>query len=215
MGSNNSDGENNYLRQQGPVLLLTLIAVAVVALAYREIRVVSTRVDELSTSNAELQEQLTSFESELMRALKAPPPGRRGGPGRPDGPPGRGPDGPSRGGPDDIQEGPSREGDPRGSDWSECTGEVPQETVDRLLADNSAPFRQCYLDAGGNVDEIEGLVIELKVDASGNMEEARIGSTAENRELFDCMMGLVSRLSFGAPSGGQCAVVRMPFDFAG
>ncbi len=236
MGAKKTVGDNSYLRQQGPLLLLGLIVVALLALTYREIRDVSSRLEDLTEESEALASQFTSFETEFNRVINEPLPGGPEGPGGPPGegpygpPPGEGPGG-GPGGPGGPGGGPGGPGggpggpgggpdggyertDPRQNSWDECTGVIPQETIDRLLAENTARFRQCYEDEGGDVEELQRIVIELRVNAEGNMEEARIGAAQQSEALFDCMMGMASRLEFGPVERGPCAVVRLPFDFS-
>lgn len=192
-----------FLFGNGPVLVLGLVTVAVVALVFREVRHASERVDEVARSTESLRQQIA--------ALQNPPdpgPGRyperlRAGPTGDDLPPGE------AGGP------PRGERGQRGGQWQECTGEVAPEVVSRLMSENSLAFMVCYRQRLDENPELAPQVtIEAKVDAEGHLVEARVGAPVQDEAFFECLLELVVRLQFGEVTGGECAVVRLPFDFS-
>ena len=98
-------------------------------------------------------------------------------------------------------------------DW-ECSGDIPQATVRSTLAEYKTQMRNCYERRLKVNNTLQGSVsLSLKVSASGSVVGVQVGGSLRDNDVFSCVRTIAQSMRFPAPTGGACAVVRVPYNF--
>jgi len=96
----------------------------------------------------------------------------------------------------------------------ECSGDLPPKTIREIIADNRSQVRTCYERRLKVNNVLQGdRKLKVKVDSSGSVVATAVQGTLRDNEVFSCVRGLAQRWNFPSPSGGDCAVVQVPFNF--
>jgi len=97
--------------------------------------------------------------------------------------------------------------------WS-CPGDIPVSDIKKVLGDAQSSIRACYERALRNNNQLQGSVnLEVRVGASGRVDNSRIRGNLRDPEVTKCIQNLTKGWSFPAPTGGNCAVVGAPYNF--
>ena len=108
-----------------------------------------------------------------------------------------------------TKQGPSR---PRQGDW-ECSGDLPGAT--KVINENRAQIRSCYERRLKINNILQGDIrLKLKVGANGKVTATALSGSLHDAEVFSCVRNLAQAWQFAVPTGGNCAVVQVPFQFS-
>ncbi len=97
-------------------------------------------------------------------------------------------------------------------EW-ECSGDLPNAI--KVINDNRAQIRSCYERRLKVNNVLQGdMVLRIKVGANGKVVATAVGGSLHDDTVFACVRNLATTWTFPTPSGGSCAVVQVPFQFA-
>jgi hypothetical protein len=97
--------------------------------------------------------------------------------------------------------------------WA-CPGDIPVSDIKKVLNEAQSSIRSCYERALRNNNQLQGSVnLEVRVGASGRVDNSRIRGNLRDPEVSKCIQNLTKGWSFPAPTGGNCAVVGAPYNF--
>ena len=54
----------------------------------------------------------------------------------------------------------------------------------------------------------------MKVASSGKVVATALAGSLKDSEVFTCVRNIAQHWTFGAPTGGNCAIVSVPFKFS-
>jgi TonB family protein len=98
--------------------------------------------------------------------------------------------------------------------WDSCTGEIPQEAARRVIQEYNAQIRTCYERRLKQNPLLEGtMVLAVRVAPDGRVDGTQVSGSLHDREVFQCVRQIASRMRFPAPGGRDCALVQVPFQF--
>lgn len=102
----------------------------------------------------------------------------------------------------------------RRNQW-ECSGDLPTTMVRKVIAENRRQVRTCYERSLKRNNVLQGsLNLKLKVNGLGKTVATTMSGSLRDNEVFSCVRSLAESWSFPEPSGGDCAVLQIPFKFA-
>ncbi len=103
-------------------------------------------------------------------------------------------------------------GPPVGS-W-DCTGEIDRAAISAVIAENRPQIQGCYERRLKQQQFLQGNVsLQLRIAQGGNVDAVQVGGSLRDREVFSCIRNVATRMRFDRVSGGNCAVVAVPFSF--
>jgi hypothetical protein len=107
---------------------------------------------------------------------------------------------------------PVRRGGPAPGEW-DCSGDLPGAA--RVVLENSAQIRSCYERRLKMNNALQGdLKLKVKIGGNGRVVASQVTGTLHDNEVFSCVRNLAQTWTFGVPSGGNCAVISVPFQFS-
>jgi hypothetical protein len=93
-----------------------------------------------------------------------------------------------------------------------CRGTIAQEDVLRVVGEQGQAVFDCYSKLlAVRPGYRASVVVEVKVDAHGMVEDARVTGPDPDPQWLDCVTDPVLSWRFPPPAGGACAVVSIPF----
>jgi hypothetical protein len=99
-----------------------------------------------------------------------------------------------------------------GGNW-DCSGDIPVASIRQVVQDNNAQVRNCYERRLKVKNTLQGSVtVSLRVGNNGAVTATNVGGSLNDNETFTCIRSLADHWHFPAPTGGGCAVVRVPFN---
>jgi hypothetical protein len=99
-------------------------------------------------------------------------------------------------------------------EWA-CDGDLARAALQNVINNNRSQVRNCYERRLKVNNVLQGdLKLKIKVGANGQVAAAAVSGTLHDNEVFGCVRSLAQKWSFPPPSGGTCAVVQVPFQFA-
>lgn len=99
-------------------------------------------------------------------------------------------------------------------EW-DCEGDLARAALQSVIDSNRAQIRNCYERRLKMNNILQGdLKLKLKIGATGQMSAAAVSGTLKDQEVFNCVRAIALKWSFPPPSGGNCAVVQVPFQFS-
>jgi len=111
--------------------------------------------------------------------------------------------------PAEVEEPKKRPGGGPRDDW-DCSGDL--QGALQVINEQRAQVRACYERRLKVNNILQGeLRVKLKVGANGKVVTTNISGTMNDAEVNSCVRKLASSWSFAPPSGGNCAVVQVPF----
>jgi len=115
--------------------------------------------------------------------------------------------------PTEVAEEPKkRTGGGQRDDW-DCSGDL--QGASQVINEQRAQVRACYERRLKVNNILQGeLRVKLKVGANGKVVTTTIAGSMNDAEVNSCVRKLASSWSFAPPSGGNCAVVQVPFQFS-
>jgi len=102
---------------------------------------------------------------------------------------------------------------PAGDPW-DCTGDLAEADLRKVLAEGSSAIRSCYERQLRNDNQLQGkVVLQVRVGNDGKVAATRVTGNLKDAEVKNCMQGVAKGWSFPAPAKGTCAVFDAPFKF--
>jgi TonB family protein len=99
-------------------------------------------------------------------------------------------------------------------EW-DCSGDLSRESLQAVIDQNRAQVRNCYERRLKVNNVLQGeLKLKLKIATNGQVNAVAVNGSLHDNEVFSCVRQVAQRWSFKPPSGGNCAVVQVPFQFA-
>jgi outer membrane biosynthesis protein TonB len=99
-------------------------------------------------------------------------------------------------------------------EW-DCAGDLSRAALQSVIDSNRAQVRNCYERRLKVNNVLQGdLKLKIKVGSNGQIAAAAVGGSLKDNEVFGCVRSLAQKWSFPPPTGGVCAVVQVPFQFA-
>lgn len=97
-------------------------------------------------------------------------------------------------------------------EW-ECSGDLAGAA--KVVHENSAQVRSCYERRLKMNNALQGeLHLKLKVGANGKVVASAVSGSLHDEEVNACVRKLAQSWTFPLPTGGNCAVVQVPFQFS-
>jgi hypothetical protein len=97
-------------------------------------------------------------------------------------------------------------------EW-DCSGDLPGAA--HVVLENSAQVRSCYERRLKMNNALQGdLKLKIKIGGNGRVVASAVTGTLHDTEVFACVRNLAQTWTFGVPSGGNCAVISVPFQFS-
>jgi len=97
-------------------------------------------------------------------------------------------------------------------DW-ECSGDL--QNASQVINEQRAQVRACYERRLKVNNILQGdLRVKVKVGANGKVVTTNVSGSMKDAEVNSCVRKLAAGWSFSPPSGGNCAVVQVPFQFS-
>lgn len=97
-------------------------------------------------------------------------------------------------------------------DW-DCSGDL--QDAKQVIDQQRAQVRACYERRLKVNNILQGeLRVKLKVGANGKVVTTNVSGNMNDAEVNSCVRKLAASWSFAPPSGGNCAVVQVPFQFS-
>jgi hypothetical protein len=102
---------------------------------------------------------------------------------------------------------------PRGP-W-ECSGDLPAAEIRQVVATNRRQVQSCYERGLKRDNVLQGsLELKLRVNSVGKIVATAVTGTLHDKDVFTCVRGLAEGWRLPAPTGGDCAVLQIPFRFS-
>jgi outer membrane biosynthesis protein TonB len=100
----------------------------------------------------------------------------------------------------------------RRDDW-ECSGDIDRAAIRQAMRDYEGQVRSCY-ERGLKVNHIltGTLNVTLKLDNHGQVSNSQIGGSLHDRDVHACVRNVARGWHFPVPTGGNCAVIQVPFN---
>jgi TonB family protein len=100
------------------------------------------------------------------------------------------------------------------SEW-DCQGELQRAAIQEVINANRAQIRNCYERRLKVNNVLQGdLRLKFKVGSSGRTTAAAVSGSLRDNEVFSCVRSIAQKWSFPPPTGGDCAVAEVPFQFS-
>jgi outer membrane biosynthesis protein TonB len=107
-----------------------------------------------------------------------------------------------------VKHGPTR------SEW-DCSGELQRAAIQEVINNNRSQIRNCYERRLKVNNVLQGdLKLKFKVASNGHIGAAAVGGSLKDNEVFSCVRAIAQKWTFPPPSGGDCAVAEVPFQFS-
>jgi outer membrane biosynthesis protein TonB len=102
---------------------------------------------------------------------------------------------------------------PAGDPWS-CEGDIPTGSVRSVVADTQSAMRSCYERRLRNDNQLQGSInLQVRVGRDGKVDNTRVRGSMRDAEVLKCVQGMARSWSFPSPTGGNCAVLDVPYQF--
>ncbi|MDD9943911.1 MAG: AgmX/PglI C-terminal domain-containing protein [Myxococcales bacterium] len=100
-------------------------------------------------------------------------------------------------------------------DTWDCEGDLDRGGLRKVMNSARPQVRTCYERRLKVNTILQGDVkLTVKVGAGGEVTATRIGGSLRDNEVFSCVRRLAKNWKFPKPTGGNCAVVNIPFQFS-
>lgn len=96
----------------------------------------------------------------------------------------------------------------------DCTGDLDRSAITSTINEYRPQIQACYERRLKQNNLLQGnLQLQLRVAQSGNVDAVQVGGSLRDREVFSCVRNIAARMRFPRVTGGDCAVVSVPFAF--
>lgn len=100
-------------------------------------------------------------------------------------------------------------------DQWDCQGDLARTALQTVIDANRAQIRNCYERRLKVNNVLQGdLTLKLKVGSNGQTSAAAVSGSLRDNDVFGCVRSIAQRWTFPPPSGDDCAVVQVPFQFS-
>lgn len=111
-----------------------------------------------------------------------------------------------------VEEPKRKSGGGSRDEW-DCSGDLHDPM--QVINEQRSQVRACYERRLKVNNILQGeLHVKLKVGANGKVVLANVSGNMNDAEVNSCVRKLATSWSFQPPSGGTCAVVKVPFQFS-
>lgn len=101
----------------------------------------------------------------------------------------------------------------RGS-W-DCEGQLERSAITSVIDAHRPQIQDCYQRQLKLDNTLRGsMQLQLRVTQSGAVDAVQVGGSLRNREVFACVRNVATRMQFERVTGGNCAIVAVPFSFS-
>jgi outer membrane biosynthesis protein TonB len=105
-------------------------------------------------------------------------------------------------------------GGARAGEW-DCTADLDPKAASAVIAQHRAQVRTCYERRLKVNNILQGdLQLKIKVSASGKVVASNVSGSLRDSDVFECVRRVAASWQFPSPTGGNCAVMRVPFSFS-
>jgi hypothetical protein len=105
---------------------------------------------------------------------------------------------------------------PRGpavGSW-DCTGEIDRTALQSVVSEYRPQIQTCYERRLKAQPFLQGnMSLQMRISQTGAVDAVQVGGSLRDREVFSCVRNVASRMRFARVTGGNCAVVSVPFSF--
>jgi hypothetical protein len=105
---------------------------------------------------------------------------------------------------------------PRGpvlGSW-DCPGEVERAAASAEIAEHRQQITACYERRLKQEAMLQGTVnLQVRIGQGGSVEAVQVAGSLRDREVFSCIRNVANQMRFPRVSGGNCAVLSVPFSF--
>lgn len=110
--------------------------------------------------------------------------------------------------PKQVRRGPARD------EW-DCAGDLQRAALQGVVDGNRAQIRNCYERRLKVNNVLQGdLKLRIRVGTNGQTSAVSVAGSLRDNEVFSCVRSIAQKWTFPPPSGGDCAVVQVPFQFS-
>ncbi len=96
----------------------------------------------------------------------------------------------------------------------ECNGELDRAALQSAIAEYSPQIQNCYERRLKAQPFLQGnMSLQMRVMQAGTVDAVQVGGSLRDREVFACVRNVAQRMRFARVTGGNCAVVSVPFSF--
>jgi hypothetical protein len=96
---------------------------------------------------------------------------------------------------------------------AECTGEIAREAAQRAVGENRMQVRNCYERALKTNHMLAGTInVQLVIGSQGQVQQVAVGGSLRDASVTACVRRLATGWRMPAPTGGNCAIVSVPFN---
>jgi hypothetical protein len=97
----------------------------------------------------------------------------------------------------------------------ECSGDLPAAEIRNVVATNRRQVQSCYERGLKRDNVLQGsLDLKLRVNTAGKIVATAVTGTLHDKDVFTCVRSLAEGWKLPAPTGGDCAVLQIPFRFS-
>lgn len=99
-------------------------------------------------------------------------------------------------------------------EW-DCSGDLQRAALQAVVDQNRSQIRNCYERRLKVNNVLQGdLMLKLKIGSNGQMAATSVTGSLKDNEVFSCVRAIVQKWTLPPPTGGDCAVVQVPFQFS-
>lgn len=103
---------------------------------------------------------------------------------------------------------------PRRDSW-ECSGDLDRGALQKVVREHRQQVRTCYERRLKVNNLLQGDVsLKIKVGANGKVSAVAASGSLNDSEVLSCMKRQAQSWRFSVPTGGNCAVIAVPFQFS-
>jgi hypothetical protein len=96
----------------------------------------------------------------------------------------------------------------------DCSGEIDRAALQRVVDEYRPQIQTCYERRLKAQPFLQGsMSLQLRIAQNGAVDAVQVGGSLRDREVFACVRNVAQRMRFAQVSGGNCAVVSVPFAF--
>ena len=107
---------------------------------------------------------------------------------------------------------PKGPGQPKAGEW-ECSGDLAGATA--VINENRTQIRSCYERRLKVNNVLQGDVkLRVRIGTTGKVTATATAGSLRDAEVLSCMRQIAQSWTFSAPTGGNCAVLSVPFRFS-
>lgn len=108
---------------------------------------------------------------------------------------------------------PRQPREPAVGSW-ECSGELDRAALQSVIGEYRPQIQNCYERRLKAQPFLQGnMSLQMRISQAGAVDAVQVGGSLRDREVFACVRNVAGRMRFARVTGGNCAVVSVPFSF--